>query len=65
MKLTGRGDDELLTEVWAYLSPEEALGLYQSLAYYFEEDQDDPGWHTHVGGAFDGDPALTIAIVSR
>jgi hypothetical protein len=62
-RLTGRSDDELLTEAWAYLTADELLDLFQSLTYYFAGDQDDPGWHCHVGGP-DG-PELTIAIMPR
>lgn len=61
MRLTGRSDDEPLSEAWAYLSTEEAFDLYTSLAYYFQNDDNDPGWHCHVGGG-DGEPELTIAI---
>jgi hypothetical protein len=61
MRLTGRSDDELLTEAWAYLTAEELVGLFQSLTYYFAGDQDDPGWHCHVGDV-EGGPELTIAI---
>jgi hypothetical protein len=60
MRLTGRSDDELLTEAWAYLTAEELLDLFQSLTYYFAGDQDDLGWHCHAGVP-DG-PELTIAI---
>jgi hypothetical protein len=58
----GGSDDEPLTEAWAYVSREEAFNLYMSLAYYFQDDESDPGWHCHVGGD-DGEPELTIAIV--
>ena len=61
MRLTGTSDDEVLTEAWAYLTVEEAFGLYMSLQYYFDSAQDDPGWHCHVGGG-DGETELTIAI---
>lgn len=61
MRLTGKSDDEPLAEAWAYLTVEQAFHLYLSLAYYFD-DEDDPGWHCHVGGDCDGEPELTIAI---
>jgi hypothetical protein len=61
MRLTGSSDDEPLTEAWAYVSIEEASHLYTSLAYYFQDDDNNPGWHCHVGGG-DGEPELTIAI---
>jgi hypothetical protein len=61
MRLTGRSEDELLTEVWTYLSRDEAFHLYQSLAYYFDDDEVAPGWHCHVGSG-DGEPELTVAI---
>jgi hypothetical protein len=62
MKLTGRNDDELLSEAWAYLTNEEAFILIKALTFRFEDSLDDPGWHHHIGGG-NGSPELTIAIV--
>jgi hypothetical protein len=50
---------EALDEVWAYLSPDEARDLLESLRNWFEEYQDDPGWHTHITSP---GRELTIAI---
>jgi hypothetical protein len=61
MKLTGRSDDEPLSEAWAYVSAEEAFVLYRALNLYFADGSSDPGRHHHLGGG-DGGPELTIAI---
>lgn len=53
VKLTGRGDDELLTEVWTYLTAEEVF-------FYFEDGIGGPGWHPNVSS--EGRPELTRAI---
>jgi hypothetical protein len=50
MRLTGRSDDEPLSEAWAYLTAAEAIALLEALAVHFEEAQDVPGWHHHAGG---------------
>ena len=53
---------ERLTQVWAYLSQEEAhalLASLQSWAQEIEAGSPDPEWHTHVCQA--PDPELTIA----
>jgi hypothetical protein len=45
--------------LWAVLNRGEAMGLLQSLSFYFEENPIDPGWHTHIEGT---DCSLAIAI---
>jgi hypothetical protein len=58
MQIARENGDEV-GSVWALCTREEAEHLFTSLAYYFEEDPPDPGWHCHVGN---GDQVLTIAI---
>ena len=41
------------------LSREDAMDLLQALAFYFDEERIDPGWHTHIEGP---GSKLTIAI---
>jgi hypothetical protein len=52
-----------LTEVWIYLSPEEAVELRHALEDWAEEDPVDPEWHTHIGSS--PEPEVTIAIGPR
>jgi hypothetical protein len=53
---------ERLTEVWVYLSKQEAHDLLAALQYWAEEREGyrGPGWHAHIGEA--PDPDLTIAV---
>ena len=58
MHIARENGDEV-GSVWAVCTRDEAEHLFTSLAYYFEEDPPDPGWHCHVGA---GGHELTIAI---
>ena len=59
MRLESEDGTPYRQPLWAVLSPAEARLLMESLAVFFEESEDDPGWHHHVG---EGADELTIAI---
>ncbi len=60
MRLTGATEDQVLEEVWAYLTLDEARDLLRALRMRLLEDEHDADWHHHVGSP--GGPELTIAI---
>jgi len=41
------------------MSEDEAFELLLALAFYFRDEQREPGWHHHVG---EGEHELTVAI---
>lgn len=50
---------EALSEVWAYLTVDEAGDLLAALMEWASEPARDRGWHTHIG---ESGSELTIAI---
>jgi hypothetical protein len=60
MRLTGATEDQVLDEVWAYLTFDDASDLLRALHMRLLEDEQDGDWHHHVGSP--GGPELTISI---
>jgi hypothetical protein len=50
-----------LTDIWVYLTPDEAREVLQALQFWADQKEGyrGPGWHMHIA---DGDREFTLAI---